>query len=253
MKLSNQVAMITGAASGIGKAQALLFSKEGAKIIAADVQSEKLQETIQEIIANGGDAIGITADITDESSVKYLYEKSLEKYGAISILCNTAGIFDNLVLMSQSEYSYFKKIIEVNIEGTYLVTKYVTQNMVANKYGVIVNMASAAGLVGGGGGIAYTMTKHAIIGLTQQLNVEFGHAGIRANAIAPGLIHTPMVEAFMVEGSPIMKTFDEIPAKRSGNVLDIAQTSLFLVSQDASYIYGATIPVDGGLVSTLRL
>lgn len=102
MKLTNQVALITGAASGIGKAQALLFANEGAKIIAADLQSEKLQVTIQEIIANGGEAIGIETNITDESAVKNMYEKGLEKYGSISILCNTAGVFDNLVPMRKT-------------------------------------------------------------------------------------------------------------------------------------------------------
>lgn len=253
MKLSNQVAVITGAASGIGKAQALLFAKEGARVVAADIQTEKLQQTVDEIISLGGDAIGIRADISIENDVRILYEKALEKYGFISILCNTAGVFDNLAPLQQTDISMLKRILSVNIEGTFLVTKFVVQNMVQNNYGVVVNMASDAGLIGGGGGIAYTMSKHAIIGLTKQLNAELGHSGIRANAIAPGLIKTPMVEAFMQEGSPILDTFQKIPGGRSGASLDIAEASLFLASKESSYIYGETISVDGGLISTLRL
>lgn len=253
MKLANQVALITGAASGIGKAQALLFAREGAKIIVADIQSEKLQETVREIKAIGGDAIGITTDISNEQEVKTLYEQAIKAYGKISILCNTAGVFDNLTPMAQTDLPLLRKILSVNVEGTFLVTKYVLQSMIDHKYGVIVNMASDAGLIGGGAGMAYTISKHAIVGFTKQINAEMGHDGIRANAIAPGLIQTPMVQPFINdEDSPIVKAFKRIPAQRFGRPDDIAQASLFLASTDSQYLYGEILSVDGGLLSTLR-
>lgn len=252
MKLLNQVALITGAASGIGKAQAELFAREGAKIIAVDIEPTGLKRTVDEIRSAGGDAIGILTDISKENEVKALYKQAAQVFDRIDILCNTAGIFDNLTSIQQTDITLLRKIIGVNIEGTFLMTKHALQSMISNGYGVIVNMASDAGLVGGGGGMAYTMSKHAVIGFTKQLNAELGQFGIRANAIAPGLIRTSMVQDFIVAGSPIMETFQKIPGRRSGDPLDVAQASLFLASKDASYIYGDVLTVDGGLLSTLR-
>jgi 3-oxoacyl-[acyl-carrier protein] reductase len=252
MKLTNQVALITGAASGIGKAQALLFAKEGAKIIAADIQRENLEQTVAEIKSNGGEAIAVLVDISIEASVRSLCEKAIDTYGKISILCNTAGVFDNLAPMVQTDLTLLRQILSVNVEGSFLVTKYVTQNMIMNQYGVIVNMASDAGLIGGGAGMAYTISKHALIGLTKQINAEMGHYGIRANAIAPGLIQTPMVLPFISdENSAIAAAFKKIPAKRFGQPEDVASVSLFLASKDSQYLYGEVISVDGGLLSTL--
>ncbi|PUZ30541.1 3-oxoacyl-[acyl-carrier protein] reductase [Chitinophaga costaii] len=253
MKLANQVTLITGAASGIGKAQALLFAREGAHIIASDIQSQALEETVLEIKSAGGEVIGIPADIRKEEDVKNLYVQSLKEYGKINILCNTAGVFDNLIPITETDLSLLRSILSVNIEGTFLVTKYVLQSMLAQKHGIIVNMASDAGLIGGGGGTAYTMSKHAIIGFTKQINAELGHQGIRANAIAPGLIQTPMIQAFISnEDSPIVKAFQKIPAQRFGHTDDIAMASIFLASDDSRYLYGQVLSVDGGLLSTLR-
>lgn len=253
MKLANQVALITGAASGIGKAQAILFAREGASIIAADIQPQALEETVHEIRSAGGEAIGVLTDISNEDEVNGLYARGVKEYGKISILCNTAGVFDNLAPITETDLPLLRRILSVNIEGTFLATKYVLRSMLDHQYGVIVNMASDAGLVGGGGGTAYTMSKHAIIGFTKQINAELGHYGIRANAIAPGLIQTSMIQAFINnEDSPIVKTFQKIPAQGFGNTDDIATASLFLASDDSRYIYGEVLSVDGGLLSTLR-
>lgn len=253
MKLANQVALITGAASGIGKAQALLFAQEGASIIAADIQPQALGETVHEIRSAGGEAIGVLTDISNEHEVKAPYTEGVKEYGKIGILCNTAGVFDNLAAITETDLPLLRRILSVNIEGTFLVTKYILKSMLDHKYGVIVNMASDAGLIGGGGGAAYTMSKHAIIGFTKQINAELGHHEIRANAIAPGLIPTPMIEPFITnEDSPIVKTFQKIPAQRFGNTDDIAMASLFLASNNSRYMYGEVLSVDGGLLSTLR-
>ena len=253
MKLKNEIALITGSASGLGKVQAKLFAKEGAKIIIADLSQEKSEKVAQEINQNGGEAIGVSVDVTDSSSVKKLVETSLKKFGKISILSNTAGIFDNYSPLTQTSFEDFKKVMSVNIDGMYIVTKAVLDNMIMNKYGIIINIASGAGLIGGGGGIGYTTSKHAVIGFTRQINAELGQQGIRANAIAPGLIQTPMVQDLINDkDSGIMETLKKIPAGRYGQPNEVADTALFLASKDSKYIYGAVIPVDGGLLSTLR-
>jgi len=253
MKLEGQVALITGAASGLGKAQALLFAKEGAKIIAVDMNMEGAKATADAISENEGDAIAIKADVTDEQSIVNLVEQSLEYYGKISILCNTAGMFDQYNALLDTSYQQWSKVLDININGIFRLTKAVLPVMIQNNYGVVINMTSGAGLIGGGGGIAYTSSKHAVVGFTKQLNAEYGKQGIRANAIAPGLIETPMVKSLIDnKDSGIMGTLKKLPAGRHGQPDEIANAALFLASDDSRYIYGAVIPVDGGLLSTLR-
>ncbi|MEH6659820.1 SDR family NAD(P)-dependent oxidoreductase [Leeuwenhoekiella marinoflava] len=252
-KLENEVALITGAASGLGKVQAELFAKEGAKIIIADLDQEKSEIVAREINQNGGQAIGVSVNVTDGKSVDQLVKSALKEFGKISILSNTAGVFDKYSPLTQTSIEDFKKVMAVNVDGMYMVTKAVLDNMISNKHGIIINISSGAGLIGGGGGISYTTSKHAVIGFTRQLNAELGQQGIRANAIAPGLIQTPMVQDLIDdENSGIMETLKKIPAGRYGQSKEVADTALFLASEDSKYIYGAVIPVDGGLLSTLR-
>lgn len=253
MKLENQVALITGAASGLGKAQANLFAKEGAKIIAADLNLEGAEKTAEEIRNNGGNAIGVKVDVADGDSVVSMVKVAIAAYGKISILSNTAGIFDNYASLLDTTFEQWEKYLDINISSLFRVTKAVLPGMIANHYGIIINMTSGAGLIGGGGGIGYTSSKHAVVGFTKQMNADYGKQGIRANAIAPGLIETPMVKALIDnEDSGIMETLKKLPAGRHGQPDEIANTALFLASDDSRYIYGAVIPVDGGLLSTLR-
>lgn len=253
MKLENQVALITGAASGLGKAQAILFAKEGAKIIAADLNLEGAEKTAEEIRNNGGNAIGVQVDVADENSVLSMVKVAIAAYGKISILSNTAGIFDNYTSLLDTTFEQWEKYLDINISSLFRVTKAVLPGMIANHYGIIINMTSGAGLIGGGGGIGYTSSKHAVVGFTKQMNADYGKQGIRANAIAPGLIETPMVKAMIDnKDSGIMETLKKLPAGRHGQPDEIANTALFLASDDSRYIYGAVIPVDGGLLSTLR-
>lgn len=253
MRLKNQVALITGAASGIGKAQAILFAEQGAKIIAADVNLTGAQSVADTIVSKGGDATAISLDVTDQKSIDDLVSKSLDKYGQITILCNTAGMFDNYVTLGDTSEELWLKVIDINVSGLFRLTKAVLPSMIKNSYGNVINIASGAGLIGGGGGISYTSSKHAVIGFTKQLNAEYGRLGIRANAIAPGLIKTPMVQSVIDDKtSGIMDTLTKIPAGRYGLPEEVAQTALFLANDESKYIYGAVIPVDGGLLSTLR-
>lgn len=253
MKLQNQVALITGAASGLGKAQALLFAKEGAKIIAADMNLEGAQKTADEILNSGGDALAIQVDVTDAEHAEKAVKQALEKFGKISILSNTAGIFDQYAPLLDTSYDQWKKCFDINVDGIFNITKAVLPNMLEHKYGVVISISSGAGLIGGGGGIGYTTSKHGVIGFAKQLNADYGLQGIRSNVIAPGLIETPMVQKMIddPEGG-IMATLKKIPAGRQGQASEIADAALFLASDDSRYIYGAVLPVDGGLLSTLR-
>ncbi|SDG19835.1 SDR family NAD(P)-dependent oxidoreductase [Epilithonimonas hungarica] len=253
-RLKNKAAIITGAASGIGKQQALLFAKEGAKVALGDLNEEKVQEVVKEIKDNGGDAIGFKMDITNNVDIDNLIAHTLSAFGKISILCNTAGMYDQFRNLLDTDEAFWNKILEINITGLYKVNQRVLPHMIENKYGVIVNIASGAAVIGGGGGIAYTSSKHAVVGFTKQLNAEWGLNGIRANAIVPGLINTPMVKGVIMDdpNSPIMDTLKKIPAGRYGEPKEVADLSLFLASDDSKYIYGAIVPIDGGMFSTLR-
>ncbi|SDG20441.1 SDR family NAD(P)-dependent oxidoreductase [Epilithonimonas hungarica] len=252
-KLKNKVAIITGAASGIGKAQALLFAKEEAKVVVVDLNLDGIQDTVSEIKAKGGQAIGVQANLTNDDDISNLVEKVISEYGEISILLNTAGLFDQYKSLLNTDESLWNKMLDVNITSLYKITSKVLPHMLEKKFGVIVNIASGAGLIAGGGGIGYTSTKHAVIGFTKQLNFDYGTQGIRANAIAPGLIETPMVKAVIDDpNSGVMDAVSKLPAGRYGQPGEVADLSLFLASDDSRYIYGAVVPIDGGLLSTLR-
>tara|TARA_R110002072_G_scaffold124268_4_gene259740 strand:- start:989 stop:1753 length:765 start_codon:yes stop_codon:yes gene_type:complete len=251
--LKDKVAIVTGGASGLGKAQALLFAREGAKVVIADLNLKGIEETVAQIRDNDGQAIGIKTDVTSDSDIENLVAATLAEYGKISVLSNTAGMIDQSKNLLETDLSFWQKVLEVNITSLYRVTSKVLPHMLEQKYGVIVNISSGAGLIGGGGGIGYTSTKHAVIGFTKQLNAEFGLKGIRANAIAPGLIQTPMTQPVIEDpNSPLMKTISVIPAGRLGQPDEVADLALFLASDASRYIYGAVVPVDGGLLSTLR-
>lgn len=252
-RLKGKVAMITGSASGIGKAQALRFASEGAKVVIADLDGDKVDQTVIEIKEAGAQSIGITTNVINDADIDKLIATTLTEFGKISILSNTAGIFDQYAPLLKTTEEAWNKILEVNLTSLYKVTSKVLPIMLEQQNGIIINMSSGAGLIGGGGGIGYTSTKHAVIGFTKQLNADYGLNGIRANAIAPGLIETPMVQALIDDpGSGIMNTLSKIPAGRYGTAEEVADLALFLASDESKYIYGAVIPIDGGLLSTLR-
>lgn len=252
-RLKGEVALITGGASGLGKAQAIKFASEGATVILADISQEKLDSVVDEITKDGGVTIGIKTDVTNNEEIDYLVNESLKQFGKISILSNTAGMFDHyLPLLKTSEESW-DKIISLNITSIYKLTSKVLPAMLENGKGVVINITSGAGLIGGGGGMGYTSTKHAVVGFTKQLNAEYGLQGIRSNAIAPGLIETPMVQDLIDDpNSGISQTLKKIPAGRYGKAEEIADLAVFLASDESKYIYGAVVPIDGGLLSTLR-
>lgn len=239
--LKDKVAIITGAASGMGKAQAYLFAKEGAKVVLVDINEESLKEIEQKI---GENALAIKADISCRDDVANVVSKTLEKYGTVDIVSNTAGIFDGYHPLMETSEELFDKVYEINSKGIYLMTKLTLPIMLEKEKGVYVNVASIASFNGTGGGFAYTASKSAVLGMTRSVASIYKEKGIRANSICPGLVETSMVSHLTSDKNVV----NNVCAKsvRVGTPEDIANAALFLASDKADYINGVSLPVDGG-------
>ncbi|HEY0221999.1 MAG TPA: 3-oxoacyl-ACP reductase [Lactovum miscens] len=228
MRFSGQKVLVTGAASGIGKAQAQAFINEGAEVVAVDVHE--------------ADGI-IKCDVSDPIQVKQM----VNFVGEIDILCNTAGILDDYKTLDTTDYGLWKKVLETNLDSIYLTCSGFLPQMKKRGSGVIINMASVAGLVTGGGGLAYTTSKHAIVGFTKQLASDEARHGIQVLAIAPGAIKTSMTASdFDNDEKMAKKVAADIPSKRWSDPEEVAELTLFLASPAAKYMSGAVIPIDGG-------
>jgi len=246
MRLSNKVAIITGAGSGIGKTTALLFAKEGAKVVVTDMNQKTGDETVQEIILNGGQALFIKHDISIEKDWVTVIEKSLNSFGKIDILFNNAGKFLIKPLIETS-LEEWKNVMDVNVAGTFLGLKHVIPVMIKHNQGSIINNSSTAGLVGSLGVSLYGTSKGAIRSLTKHVSMEYASNNIRANTIFPGYVDTNMMK---YRGAVDNTTIDQqalgVPLGRIGIPKEVADTVLFLASDDSSYITGAEFVIDGG-------
>lgn len=250
MKLKNKVAIITGAGSGNGRAISIEFAKEGAKVVLINRTKEKSDKTLEMIEEFNGEGISIGADVTDSKGFKAAINQAIDHYGKVDIIVNNAGIFDGQETYQTTDEETFDKIIEVNLKGVFLGTKYILDHMIDNEYGIVINISSVAGIRGGLASPAYTASKHGIIGLTGDLATKHGHQGIRALAICPGMIETSMTEDMLEDPSEETKAIiDSIPLKRVGQAEEIAQLALFLASDDSKYINGAHIVIDGGMTT----
>ena len=245
MKLKDQVAIITGSAQGIGKTIAETFAREGAKIVITDINIEKAQATADEIKNKYNvETIAIASNVTKLSDCENLIAKTLDKFQKIDILVNNAGITkDNLVLrMSEQEWD---AVISVNLKGVFNSIKAVTRTMFKQRHGRIINIASVVGIMGNAGQANYSASKGGVIALTKTCAKEFSSRNILVNAIAPGFIKTAMTDALSDEVKA--KYAEVIPLKRLGEAQDIANSALFLASEDSSYITGNVINVNGGM------
>lgn len=227
---TDKTVIITGAASGIGAAQAADFQAAGATVVGIDRQP----------ISNLTDAI--QADVSDPATAATIAAQYQP-----DIVCNTAGVLDGYQTVTDTALSAWQHILDVDLTSQFLMIKALLPGMLARGHGIFINMSSIAGLVGGGGGVAYTAAKHAVIGLTKQLDLDYAAKGIRANALAPGAINTPMNAAdFAGDGEMAAWVAQETPANRWAKPEEVAQLSLFLASDAADYIHGTVIPIDGG-------
>lgn len=239
-----KVVFITGAASGIGRAQTERFIKNGAHVFALDLDEKGLAYLKAKYPQSFHYAVG---DVGNRSDVKQAVAASFKELGEVAILLNTAGILDGYRKTLETDECLWDKVMNTNIKGVYTVTNAILPFMLEEKAGVIVNMASIAGLVAGGGGAAYTAAKHAIIGYTKQLDYDYCRDGIRANAIAPGAIKTPMNQADFAGDAEMAKwVASETPAGRWAEPEEVADVTLFIASEAANYMHGSVVPLDGG-------
>lgn len=245
MRVKDKVVIITGGGSGIGKETGLLFAKEGAKVVVADVNEKAGLETVDTIKNAGGEAIFAKLDVSNREQIKQVVKDTIAKYGRIDVLINNAGIIQDALVIKMTE-DQWDKVININLKGPFNCIQAVAEQMIAQGSGVILNISSIVALYGNVGQTNYAATKAGLVGMTKTLAKELGKKGIRVNAIAPGFIYTPMTATVPEKILDMMK--EKTPLKRLGTPEDIANTLLFLSSDEASFINGAVISVDGGLL-----
>ena len=247
MKLAGQVAVVTGAASGQGRAVSILFAQEGAKVVVADINMDGARETVAMIRKSKGKAFAVKCDVAKEPQVKRMMARAVKRFGKLTILYNNAGTFkQDPDLISTQELDSWRKIIDVNLTGTFLCCKYGAPEIEKAGGGAIVNVASTLGLTGTHGLMTYVSSKHGAIGLTKELATELGPKNIRVNAICPGPIDTPMLEKSGIVGERRAQMAARLPLRRIGTPEDVAKLALFLASSDSSFVSGAHIVIDGG-------
>lgn len=249
MKLNGKVVLITGAASGIGKASALLFAREGAKVVVADIDCTQAERTANEIIGSGGEAIFAGADVSKSKDVERMVGRAVQGFGKLDILFNNAGIGMYKPFSETSEEDW-DRVIDVNLKGVFLGCKHAVPQMLKQGGGVIVNTASEIGLVGARNYAAYCASKGGVIQLTRALAMELSDEKIRVNCLCPGVTSTPLLERG-IRSSPDPEArraslIDGVPLRRIAKPEEIARGALFLASDDSSFMTGSVLVMDGG-------
>ena len=243
-RLEGKVAVITGAGSGIGRETALLFAREGAKVVVADYVPEAGEETVRQIRESGGEAIFVKTDVSKASDAERMVRETTAKYGKLDILHNNAGILGRVAFVGDAIEEDWDRVMEVNLKGVFLCSKYAVQEMIKGGGGVIISNASAMGLVGLPGNASYSAAKGGIIQFTRTMALEYASSNIRVNCICGGWIDTPMNEEL---GENIVKwTLRETPLGRWGKPEEVAQAALYLASDESSFVTGTALVVDGG-------
>ena len=250
MRLEGKVALITGAASGMGLAMATLFANEGAKVVAGDWNTERLDAAVASIQGQGGTIIGSQGNIADQATAEQLVDLAITSYGRLDVLCNNAGVMDYMQGVGELSDDIWRRVLGINLDGPMFTSRRAIQHMLARGAGSIINVASTAGIHGGAAGAAYTASKHALVGLTRNTAWMYAQRGIRCNAICPGATKTNIGETMPQD------RLDAAGATRAGafaalapaylDPSDIAALALFLASDESRHVNGAIIPADGG-------
>lgn len=248
MKLQNKVAIVTGAAAGMGKAIAELFAKEGARVVASDINIAAVNEVVAGINASGGTATAVLSNVAKAEDTDALVDIAVRTYGTLDILVNNAGIMDNFVPAADVTDELWEKVLAVNTTGPMRLIRKAFPIFLEKGKGSIINIASIGGLNGSRAGIAYTASKHAVVGITKNIGFQYALSGIRCNAIAPGGVNTSIS---LTLSNPNKFGMDRAMAgvganPRSGESDEIARVALFLASEDSSFVNGAVIVADGG-------
>lgn len=244
-KLVDKVAIVTGGGSGIGQAIAILFTKEGAKVVVADIDVIGGQNTVDKIISLGAEAFFVESNTSDAKEQEILVQKTIQKYGKLDIACNNAGIGGSSHPTGDYPIEDWDKVISVNLSGVFYGMKYQIKAMLENGKGNIINMSSILGTVGFAQAGAYTAAKHGVLGLTKTAALEYGTQHIRINAICPGFIKTPLLDKSLNEES-LTYISSKHAMMRLGTSEEVAQLALWLASDDSSFVTGSEYLIDGG-------
>ncbi len=246
----NKVAVITGGGGGLGRAAALKLAESGVYISVVDVSEETGNETVKLVEEKGSKAIFAKADVSKAEEVKYYVDKTVEAFGTIDMFFNNAGISGPGLKFAENTIEDIDQVIGINLRGGLYGIKYVLEVMLENGGGAIVNTSSTAGLVGQATVGTYSATKHGIAGITKTIAAEYGNEGIRANAISPGTTETPMVKEYRKKNPEAVEAaVAPVPQKRLGQPEEIAALVAFLLGEEANYINGAVVPIDGGFTA----
>jgi 3-oxoacyl-[acyl-carrier protein] reductase len=247
-RLEGKVALITGAGSGIGRASAERFAAEGAEVVVVDLKGEA--ETAAAIEAAGGEALALTTDVADEDAVAAMAAAAVERFGRVDVLMNNAGVLDDYLAAADTPTVVWDRVLGVNLRAQFFTARALAPQMLERGDGAIINVASTAGLNGGNGGVAYTASKHGVIGFTRQLAFDYARKGIRCNVICPGAVETGMTkEIFASPDAAVMAAVESAPIGRWAQPDELANVALFLASDEASFVNGAVYLVDGGFDS----
>ncbi|OHD64984.1 MAG: oxidoreductase [Spirochaetes bacterium RBG_13_51_14] len=255
-RLNGKVAIITGAANGIGRAAALIFAREGASLVLADINEASLAQVREDITGIGGSVVIQKTDVSVEEEIKSLIGLAIKTYAKVDILVNNAGISGLLPSLEDQDIKEWRHIFDVNIMGPVYATKHIVKHMKERRQGSIINIASVAGIRSGAGGNAYSASKAALINFTQTSACELGGSNVRVNAVCPGLIETEMTRPFFEYARSAGKELQVgkyCELRRAAKPEEVAWAILFLASDEASYITGQALPVDGGISASLSL
>jgi NAD(P)-dependent dehydrogenase (short-subunit alcohol dehydrogenase family) len=243
-RFTGKVAFVTGAASGIGRATAVAFAAEGARVAILDRTEDALNETADAVRNAGGEVLTITCDVSKPEEVAAAVARTVETFGRLDIAFNNAGVENKAAPVAEIELDEWDRILDINLRGTFVCMKHELAQMVRQGSGVVINTSSGAGIRGVAGGAAYAASKHAIIGLTKSAALDYAKLNIRVNAVLPGNIETPMMDRFT--GGDIQKAIDLEPVGRLGKPEEIADAVLWMSTDLGAFVTGASISVDGG-------